>query len=123
MVGGESAELDRELGATEGRQLVGVQMNTPAEVVSVGEEPARLSEIENPLFTENINRLGKAGAGDLGMDFVDQTPNPCFRVLPVFEGDFMGREAGWMKVDWMKSVGVADHLEHPQLGLEVEAVT
>ena len=122
MVGGEGTELDRQIGTAERRQLVCVEVNGPAEVVGVGEQSARLLEIENPLLAEHVHRFGKAPSGDLRVDFFDQATDPDFGVWAVFERNLVGREAGRMKIDGMKPVGIPYHLEHPHLGLEVETV-
>ncbi len=72
VVGREGVELHREFGAAKWGELVGMEVDPPAESVGVGENSSGLVEVEHADLAEHVDRFCEAAAGNARVNFFHQ---------------------------------------------------
>ena len=109
-----------ELGALTGVELVHVELEPEAERARLLEEGTDLLGGERAFLDEGVSEAGEAGAGDLVEDL--STASEEARAVRAPGWHRVGPEEGAEETDRLAGGEQLDDLEHPQLGLGVEAV-
>ncbi len=122
VIGRQGVELNRQLGAAQRRELVGVEVDPPAESFSIGQESAGLVEIEDTVLAEDIHRLCEPAAGDARVNLLDHLGNPPLGIVAVLEGHLVGGETGGVEIHHVTALGRGDDLEDLDLGGQIEAI-